>query len=113
MTGHVHVDLQHLLRACCDALCCLPYCWDTERGYAVCTFRECRAKATHYQKLMLCCCGRYVFSPPHHAVLQALHARALALKHPLDHREMKFVAPVHADFESALHVLGLTMPDVL
>jgi 23S rRNA-/tRNA-specific pseudouridylate synthase len=41
---------------------------------------------------------------------QALHARSLMLSHPLDQRQLHFVAPLHADFEAALSVLGLSPP---
>ena len=44
-------------------------------------------------------------------LLQALHARALALKHPLTGADLKFVAPLHDDFEAALQALGLTLPN--
>ena len=42
---------------------------------------------------------------------QALHARALALRHPLTSQPMRFVAPLHADFEAALQALGLSLPE--
>eukprot|EP00879_Flechtneria_rotunda_P024402 GHRR01025866.1.p1 GENE.GHRR01025866.1~~GHRR01025866.1.p1 ORF type:complete len:341 (+),score=123.94 GHRR01025866.1:140-1162(+) len=42
---------------------------------------------------------------------QALHARALALAHPLTGEQMRFVAPVHDDFQAAVAALGLYLPD--
>jgi len=44
-------------------------------------------------------------------IVQALHARALALRHPQSGQDMKFVAPLHEDFEAALKMLGLTLPE--
>jgi hypothetical protein len=43
--------------------------------------------------------------------VQALHARALALKHPLTDQDMKFVAPLHEDFKALLQMMGLTVPE--
>jgi 23S rRNA-/tRNA-specific pseudouridylate synthase len=42
---------------------------------------------------------------------QALHARALALQHPLSGQALRFVAPLHEDFQAALQMLGLTLPE--
>lgn len=41
---------------------------------------------------------------------QALHARALSLQHPLSGQALRFVAPLHEDFQAALQMLGLTLP---
>lgn len=42
---------------------------------------------------------------------QALHARSLALRHPLTGEALEFVAPLHDDFKAALRQLGLVLPD--
>jgi hypothetical protein len=42
--------------------------------------------------------------------VQALHARALSLQHPLSGQALRFVAPLHDDFQAALQMLGLTLP---
>jgi hypothetical protein len=47
----------------------------------------------------------------HCCYAQALHARALALKHPLTGSPLKFVAPLHDDFQAALQMLGLAVPE--
>jgi 23S rRNA pseudouridine1911/1915/1917 synthase len=41
---------------------------------------------------------------------QALHARRLALKHPVTGAPMEFVAPVPADIASLLDAAGLQLP---
>jgi hypothetical protein len=41
---------------------------------------------------------------------QALHARALELRHPLSGEVKRFVAPLHDDFTAALEMLGLQLP---
>lgn len=59
----------------------------------------------HYGVLMLLLCVSPLYC------VQALHARALALRHPLTSQPMRFVAPLHADFEAALQALGLSLPE--
>jgi 23S rRNA pseudouridine1911/1915/1917 synthase len=43
---------------------------------------------------------------------QALHARRLALKHPVTGAAMEFIAPVPADIESLLDAAGLSLPGI-
>jgi hypothetical protein len=75
------------------------------RMHNITLFKGMHSLFTHIPLMMyllfstVCCCA-----------VQALHARALAIRHPLTQQPMKFVAPLHADFEAALQVLSLSLP---
>ena len=52
--------------------------------------------------------GTYGGAPAAGMVRQALHARSLALRHPVDGRSLQFLAPIPADIRAALAAWGLS-----